>query len=108
MADTFRSSIEPIPPAVRSRMDGRSMRPGCPVGYDGLRYVHVTYRGFDGADHQGELVVNATVADDDTITLTGVLLDAGDTTMRRFASVGQAPDELGTLVAERLLSGTGT
>ena len=51
---------------------------------------------------------HATVADDDTITLTGVLLDAGDTTMRRFASVGQAPDELGTLVAERLLSGTGT
>ncbi len=51
---------------------------------------------------------HATVADDGTITLTGVLLDAGDTTMRRFASVGQAPDELGALVAERLLSGTGT
>lgn len=51
---------------------------------------------------------HATVADDDTITLTGVLLDAGDTTMRRFASVGQVPDELGALVAERLLSGTGT
>ena len=34
-----------------------SWRAGCPVPLSGLRYVRVSYRGFDGADHVGELVV---------------------------------------------------
>lgn len=41
-----------------------SWRPGCPVPLSDLRYLTVTYRGFDGADHTGELVVAASVADD--------------------------------------------
>ena len=45
---------------------GSSWRPGCPVALADLRYVTVTYRGFDGADHDGELVVAATVATDVT------------------------------------------
>lgn len=60
----FFARSERVPDDVRARMDGVSMRPGCPVGYDSLRYLTVTYRGFDGSTHRGELVVNAEVADD--------------------------------------------
>lgn len=41
-----------------------------------LRYVTVTYRGFDGADHTGELVVAAAVADD-VAAIFGDLYDSG-------------------------------
>lgn len=56
---------------------------------------------------------HATVGDEGTITLTGVLLDSASegVVMRRFASVGDDPGDLGTLVAERLLDpadGTGS
>lgn len=59
----FESSVEPIPPEVRARMGG-TWYEGCPVPIEGLRYVTVSFVGFDGAVHTGELVVNATVADD--------------------------------------------
>ncbi|MCW2679283.1 MAG: hypothetical protein JWM62_684 [Frankiales bacterium] len=36
---------------------GSSYRAGCPVGPADLRLVQVTYLGFDGRPHQGELVV---------------------------------------------------
>ena len=51
-----------IDDALAARMSA-SWRPGCPVELADLRYVSVTYHGFDGADHQGELVVAASVAD---------------------------------------------
>jgi hypothetical protein len=57
----FRSSIRPISPAVRARM-GTTWKPGCPVGLADLRYVTVSFRGFDGKAHTGELVVHRRVA----------------------------------------------
>jgi D-alanyl-D-alanine carboxypeptidase len=57
----FRSSVRPISPAVRARM-GPTWRPGCPVGLADLRYVTVSFRGFDGRAHTGELVVHERVA----------------------------------------------
>jgi hypothetical protein len=57
----FRSTIQPIGPAVRARM-GTTWRPGCPVGLADLRYVTVSFRGFDGRPHTGELVVHQRVA----------------------------------------------
>ncbi|MEY2570971.1 MAG: hypothetical protein QOE63_1321 [Acidimicrobiaceae bacterium] len=39
---------------------GASWHAGCPVGPDQLRLLSVTYWGFDGAAHQGQLVVNVT------------------------------------------------
>jgi hypothetical protein len=57
----FRSAIRPIGPAVRARM-GDTWRPGCPVGLADLRYVTVSFHGFDGRAHTGELVVNERVA----------------------------------------------
>lgn len=36
----------------------------CPVSRDALRYVTVTFWGFDGRHHAGELLVHASAADD--------------------------------------------
>ena len=41
-----------------------SWHPGCPVGPAQLRRVRLTYVGFDGKPHAGQLVVNATVVRD--------------------------------------------
>jgi D-alanyl-D-alanine carboxypeptidase len=60
----FAARIDVIGAAVMARMEGRSMRPGCPVGYGDLRYLTMSYVGFDGQAHTGEMVVNAVVADD--------------------------------------------
>ena len=57
----FRSSIRPISPAIRARM-GTTWKPGCPVGLADLRDVTVSFRGFDGRAHTGELVVHRRVA----------------------------------------------
>jgi hypothetical protein len=57
----FRSTVAPIGPAVRARM-GTTWKPGCPVGLADLRYVTVSFRGFDGRPHTGELVVHRRVA----------------------------------------------
>lgn len=43
--------------------DESSWRAGCPVPLSDLRYLTLTYRGFDGTDHTGELVVAASVTD---------------------------------------------
>jgi poly-gamma-glutamate synthesis protein (capsule biosynthesis protein) len=55
---TYSGKAEPIPAAVRDLMVGRSWRPGCPVGLDQLRLLTVTYWGFDGRVHGGNLVVH--------------------------------------------------
>jgi hypothetical protein len=57
----FRSTLAPIGPAIRARM-GQTWKPGCPVGLADLRYVTVSFRGFDGRPHTGELVVHRRVA----------------------------------------------
>jgi D-alanyl-D-alanine carboxypeptidase len=57
----FRSSVRPIGPAVRARM-GATWKPGCPVALADLRYVTVSFRGFDGRAHTGELVVHERAA----------------------------------------------
>ena len=48
-----------IDDALAARMTPTSWRPGCPVPLSSLRYVRITYMGFDGAEHTGELVLNA-------------------------------------------------
>lgn len=50
----FTSSIEDVTAADL----WASWRPGCPLGPEWMRRVTVTYRGFDGADHQGTLIVH--------------------------------------------------
>jgi hypothetical protein len=59
----FAGTVSEIDSATTTRM-GSSWHLGCPVPLSDLRYLTVTYRGFDGADHDGELVVEAGVAAD--------------------------------------------
>ena len=63
VGEEFRSSIGPVTPALRRRMGG-TWSPQCPVGLADLRYLTVSFRGFDGAAHTGELVVAASAARD--------------------------------------------
>jgi hypothetical protein len=58
----FHVSIKPLPPPVRSQLDGRFWHSGCPVPLSGLRLLTVSYWGFDAKTHTGRLVVNADAA----------------------------------------------
>jgi hypothetical protein len=57
----FRSAVRPIGAAIRARM-GATWSPACPVRLADLRYVTVSFRGFDGRPHTGELVVHRRAA----------------------------------------------
>lgn len=61
--DRFASTVGPVTRAVRERM-GATWSPGCPVALADLRYLTLTFRGFDDAAHTGELVVAASEARD--------------------------------------------
>jgi hypothetical protein len=56
----FASTVAPVPADVVARS---SWQPACPVGLNQLRYVTVSFWGFDDRPHTGELIVNAGVAD---------------------------------------------
>jgi hypothetical protein len=56
----FHATVAPVT-AVQL---GKSWHYGCPVGPAQLRRVRVSYVGFDGRAHTGELVVNAAVVPD--------------------------------------------
>jgi hypothetical protein len=57
----FEGTVAAVAPAIRARM-GTSYSPGCPVALSDLRYVTVSFHGFDDAVHTGELVVAASAA----------------------------------------------
>jgi hypothetical protein len=57
----FASSVVPVPSDVVARS---SWQPACPVTLDELRYVTVSFWGFDERAHTGELIVNARFAED--------------------------------------------
>ena len=59
----YRSTAAPIDAAVAARM-GSTWQPGCPVPLSGLRYLTMSFWGFDGRPHTGEMVVSSRVADD--------------------------------------------
>lgn len=59
--DGFASAVVPVPDDVVSRS---TWAQACPVGLADLRYVTVSFWGFDGRPHTGELLVHADVAGD--------------------------------------------
>jgi hypothetical protein len=59
----FAATVGAVTTAVRRRM-GETWSRSCPVGLADLRYLTLSFRGFDGADHTGEMVVAASVAGD--------------------------------------------
>ena len=61
----FAYKISSITPEIKQKMiKGNSYRAGCPVGLNSLRYLTLTYIGFDDKEHRGELIVNKSVAKD--------------------------------------------
>ena len=58
--DRFAATVEPVPAAVLARSTWRA---GCPVPVRELRYLTMSFRGFDGRAHTGEMIVNRSVAD---------------------------------------------
>jgi D-alanyl-D-alanine carboxypeptidase-like protein len=58
----FEGASSPLDPATRERIKGSSWHPGCPVGLDDLRFLRLTYWGFDREAHSGRLVVHKSVA----------------------------------------------
>jgi hypothetical protein len=69
----FHSSIQAVPASMLARSTWTS---GCPVAASDLRYVTVSFRGFDGLAHTGELLVNARAADA-LVTVFGKLFAVG-------------------------------
>lgn len=57
-------AAEVTDPAPADVIGRSTWRPGCPVDRDALAWIRLTFRGFDGERHTGELLVAATVADD--------------------------------------------
>lgn len=60
-SDDFEASIAQVDDEVAARS---TWRPECPVGLDELRYLTVTFWGFDERPHTGELLVHASAAED--------------------------------------------
>ena len=54
----------PISDAVFSRMQGKSYKSGCTVPRETLRYLQVLHRNADGKTQLGEVVCNASIAND--------------------------------------------
>jgi hypothetical protein len=59
----FHATVGPVTASIRARM-GQTWSPRCPVGLTALRYLRLTFRGFDGGAHTGELVVGSAVVGD--------------------------------------------
>lgn len=57
----FTADIGPVPPEVVRRS---TWRPECPVTVEELRYVTMTFWGFEGEPHTGEMIVHASAARD--------------------------------------------
>lgn len=57
----FAGRITPVPPEVAARSTWSAR---CPVKLEQLRYVTVTFHGFDGLPHTGELLVHRSAARD--------------------------------------------
>ncbi|MGH3939678.1 MAG: M15 family metallopeptidase [Pseudonocardiaceae bacterium] len=59
-SDSFESTIEPVPAQVLNRSTWRA---ACPVSPSRLRYLTMSFHGFDGRLHTGEMLVNSDVAE---------------------------------------------
>lgn len=59
VGDAFAATVSVVPAPVLARSTWHS---GCPVRVDELRYLTVSFWGFDGRHHTGELIVNGRFA----------------------------------------------
>ena len=71
----FKASIDALTADQRAKMNGRSWHDACPVPLDDLVSLHMNYVGFDGAVHEGALVIHRRLAND-VIAIFGELFAA--------------------------------
>ena len=62
IADSFRA--QPLPQKIISKITGSSYVENDVISYDDLSYLNVLHYGFDDEVHEGELIVNKTVAEE--------------------------------------------
>ena len=55
---SYDSAVRPLPTPLERNLEGRFWQPGCPVPLSDLRLLTVTHWGFDGREHEGQLVVH--------------------------------------------------
>lgn len=60
----FHGTQGPVPEALALRMRIHSWRQGCPTPISDLVYLRLSHHGYDGAVHDGELVVHKELAQD--------------------------------------------
>jgi hypothetical protein len=60
----FRGSVSSLPDEVTALVRRYTWHEGCPVPLNRLAYLSMTYWGFDGAVHDGEMIVYASLADE--------------------------------------------
>jgi len=85
----FRGEIH----GVTAQRLGLSWRPGCPVGPADLRLLTVSYWGFDGVGHYGELVVHRKVASNVVKAFRTLWNDRFPIAQMRTADVFLTPDD---------------
>ncbi len=54
----------PVPEEVRQKMQGVTISEKSPVGFDDLSYLTLSYAGYDGKTHTGNMIVSAELADE--------------------------------------------
>lgn len=62
--DGFLFISQPVPDAVKARMQGKSMPETATISYDELRYLTVFHYDYEGNIRKGELVCNKAIAKD--------------------------------------------
>ena len=60
----FKYKISNIPLDVQKNMQKNTWQPGCPVPLKDLKYLSLTFYGFDHKSHIGKLIVNKELADE--------------------------------------------
>jgi len=60
----FHGTKGPVPEEVAARMRQHSWHEGCPTPIAELSYLRLSYLGFDGAAHEGKLVVHRDLAEE--------------------------------------------
>jgi hypothetical protein len=85
----FQASVAP----VTAEQLGRSWHRGCPVGPPSLRRLRVSFVGFDGRSHTGELVVAAAVTREVTTVFRTLYADRFPIRRMRPVSVYGASDD---------------
>lgn len=60
----FESKKSDIPQDIQRNMQKYTWRPGCPVPLIDLKYLNLSYYGFDKKTHKGDLIVHKDLADE--------------------------------------------